>query len=41
MSDTDSEPEQTLEKKPTKKVQAKKAQVKKATPPPDAPVEAL
>ena len=40
MSDTDSEPEQTLEKKPTKKVQAKKAQVKKATPPPDAPVEA-
>ena len=39
MSDTDSEPEQILEKKPTKKV-AKKAQVKKATPPPDAPVEA-
>jgi len=31
MSDTDSEPEQTLEKKPTKKA-AKKAQVKKADP---------
>ena len=40
MSDTDSEPEQILEKKPTKKAQAKKAQVKKAAPPPDAPVEA-
>jgi hypothetical protein len=40
MSDTDSEPEQILEKKPTK---AKKAQVKKAVPPPDAPapVEAV
>ena len=37
MSDTDSEPEQILEKKPTK---AKKAQVKKAVPPPDAPAAA-